>query len=405
MNAEFERNRGAVRSGRGHLLNLLMPKPADALLELIGVFRDDPRPGKIDVGVGVYRDVHGNTPVLAAVKNAEQRLLEQQSTKGYLGPEGDIKFFELLLPIVFGNVNFSGRLNGVQTPGGTGALRLAAELVALARPSAKVLLGTPTWPNHAPIFVAAGLEVLIHGYFDVATQTLSFDEMITGLEQAEAGDVIVLQGCCHNPTGSDLDAAQWAIVAELVGRRGVVPLIDLAYQGLGVGLEEDARGSRLVVEAAEEALLAYSCDKNFGLYRERTGALFAKSGSRQASAVTQSNLLALARANWSMPPDHGAAIVRTILENPTLEGSWRKELAGMAQRIAAMRRAIVNFDPALAPIGEQLGMFSTLPLTTEQVSILRDEYAVYMAHSGRINLAGLTLETVPSFARAVSAVR
>jgi aromatic-amino-acid transaminase len=387
------------------LLGQLSPQPADPLLALIGAYRADARSDKIDLGVGVYRDENGSTPVFRAVKAAEERLVAQQPTKGYLGPEGDIAFFERLQPILFGSFATGERLSGLQTPGGTGALRLAAELIAVARPTARVFVGQPTWPNHLPILNAARLSVATHPYFNVATQAIEFDAMMQALSTADAGDVVLLHGCCHNPVGADLDLGQWAAVARLLAERGALPLIDLAYQGLGLGLDEDAAGMRLVLEAVDEALVAYSCDKNFGLYRERTGALFALSGNAADARTTQSNLLALARANWSMPPDHGAAIVRTILEDEALTADWRAELGTMRERIIAIRVLLAQADPALVPLIGQHGMFATLPLSPEQVRTLRDRHGIYMTGSGRINIAGLTPATVPALVAALATVR
>jgi aromatic-amino-acid transaminase len=387
------------------LLDSLDQQPSDPLLALIGAYRDDPRLEKIDVGVGVYRDLDGGTPILRAVKAAERRLVETQISKGYLGPEGDIGFFERLKPILFGGGFAGDRVGGLQTPGGTGALRLAAELIATARRSGRVLAGNPTWANHMPILKAAGLEIVGYEHFDVASQTLTFDRLVEALDEARPGDVALLHGCCHNPTGADLDPDQWTIVAALLRDRGVLPLIDLAYQGLGAGLDADAAGVRIVLDHVDEALIAYSCDKNFGLYRERTGALFAVSRNAAAAAVTQSNLLSLARANWSMPPDHGAAIVRTILEDEALTADWRLELEEMRSRLVGIRQLLAAADPALSALTGQYGMFSTLPLSPDQVRVLREVHAIYMPSSGRINVAGLTPATVPRFVAALAAVR
>lgn len=387
------------------LLDRLARQPADSLLALIGECRRDPRANKIDVGVGVYRDATGATPVFEAVKLAERSLLETQISKGYLGPEGDTGFLSLLTSLVFGDADLADRLSGLQTPGGTGALRLAAELIAKAKPDARVFVGGPTWPNHHSILAASGLAVVNYSYFDVATQTLDLAAMLAALGEARRGDVALLHGCCHNPTGADLDPAQWAEVADLLAARGVIPLIDLAYHGLGNGLADDAAGMRIVLDRVDEALVAYSCDKNFGLYRERTGALFALSRNADASGVTQSNLLALARANWSMPPDHGAAVVRIILEDQTLINSWREELEAMRRRIVGIRGLLAAADQTLAPLTAQHGMFATLPLTAGQVATLRRDHAIYMPASGRINLAGLTDATIPAFVAALSAVR
>jgi len=387
------------------ILGALAAQPADALLALIGAFRSDPRLDKIDVGVGVYRDPQGRTPVLRAVKEAERRLLDQQQSKGYLGPEGDIGYFEALKPIIFGTHDLADRLSGLQTPGGTGALRVAAELIARARPGARIWIGNPTWPNHPPILKAAGLTIAGYDHYNVANQRLSIDAVLAALGQAAPGDVALLHGCCHNPTGADFEIDQWKAIATLLRDRGVLPLIDLAYQGLGQGLDEDAAGTRLTLDTVGEGLIAYSCDKNFGLYRERVGALYAVSRSAAQAGVVQSNLLSLTRANWSMPPDHGAAIVRIILEDPDLSADWRSELAEMRERIQEIRDLLAGADPALAPLATQRGMFSTLPLSTDEVSRLRDERGIYMPSSGRINLAGLTPETVPPFVNALASLR
>ena len=391
--------------GGQKVFGALAAQPADALLALIGAFRSDLRADKIDVGVGVYRDLEGRTPVLRAVKEAERRLVEGQPSKGYLGPEGDVGYFDALKPIIFGEFDFDERLSGLQTPGGTGALRLAAELIARARPGARIWVGNPTWPNHPPILKAAGLVVADYEHFDVVTQTLTIDRMLDALSDAAPGDVALLHGCCHNPTGADLDVDQWTAVATLLRDRGVLPLIDLAYQGLGTGLEEDALGTRIMLDIVGEGLVAHSCDKNFGLYRERVGALYALSASSEQSHIVQSNLLSLTRANWSMPPDHGAAIVRVILEDAALNADWRTELAEMRDRIQQIRDLLAQADPALAPLANQRGMFSALPLSVGDVARLREMHGIYMPSSGRINLAGLTPETVVPFVDALASLR
>ena len=383
----------------------LRQQPADALLALIGLFRDDERAGKIDLGVGTYRDEGGGTPIMGAVKAAERRLAESQPTKAYLGPEGDPRFVELLRPIAFGAADaHAGRLVGVQTPGGSGALRLGGELIAAARPGARAWLGTPTWPNHRPVLEAAGLTVVEYPYFNVATQSLRFDDMLNALSEAEPGDVALLHGCCHNPTGADLDEGQWEEVAALLAWRRVLPFIDLAYQGLGAGLEADARGARTVLDRVEEALVAYSCDKNFSLYRDRTGALFALARDPAAAEVVRGNLMALARVNWSMPPDHGAAAVRAVLESQELTHAWRAELEAMCARVNAVRQAVAAEDPRLAFLTGQRGMFSQLPIPPAAVAALRRDHGIYMAGSGRVNLAGLRTADAGAFVRALSAV-
>ena len=389
----------------GGAFEALKEQPADVLLALIGAYRADRRRTKIDVGVGVYRDENGRTPVFEAIKVAERRLVDEQDTKSYLGPEGDVRFCDLLGALALDAPGFGHRLCSLQTPGGTGALRLAAELIAAGRPRARVLVGAPTWANHVPILAAAKLEVQTYPYFDVATQTVRFDRMMEAFETADRGNVVLLHGCCHNPLGADLDTDQWRAVAEVLARRGLVPLIDLAYHGLGDGLDRDVAGVRSVLAKVDQALLAYSCDKNFGLYRERTGALFVLAADARQSDVVLSNLLSLARANWSMPPDHGAALVRIVLDDPELTRSWRRELEAMRLRVEHVRRQLAELDPFFAPVARQKGMFSTLPLTGDQIRALRGRHGVYMASSGRINVAGLTAATAPALAAAVAAVR
>ena len=388
--------------GRPRLFDRLEEQKADSLLNLIALCDADPREDKIDVGVGVYRDAAGTTPILRAVKAAERILVETQETKAYLGSRGDKRFTELVKPIVFGAAAAGdARILGVQTPGGCGALRLGAELVAKANPQARIFVGQPTWPNHGPLIESTGVEMVRHPYYDAKSRRIRFDEMMDALEGAEAGDLLLLHGCCHNPTGADLSPDQWQAVAEIVARRGLVPFVDLAYQGLGNGLEADAAGTRLVVEAAEQALVAQSCDKNFGVYRERTGNLFVKATSRADAEIVMGNLVQLARTMWSMPPDHGAAIARIILDDPELRADWSAELDSMCARIRSLRARLAAFDRRLAFIDAQNGMFSMLPLSEKAVLELRDERGIYMANSGRFNVVGLSDDNLDIFARAV----
>ncbi|HEV2557698.1 MAG TPA: amino acid aminotransferase [Microvirga sp.] len=379
----------------------LQVQPPDALLALIKQFHDDPRETKLDLGVGVYRDTDGRTPVFRAVKEAERVLLSTQESKSYLGPEGDLRFVELLQPIVFGAGPYD-RIAGIQTPGGTGALRLAAELAAVGG-ARRVWVGQPTWPNHAPILKAAGLEVKPYDYADLTDQSLLFEAMLAALRGAEAGDVVLLHGCCHNPTGIDLDLAQWDAVADVIAARGLFPLVDFAYQGLGRGLEEDAAGLRRLLAKVEQALVAYSCDKNFGLYRERTGAVYAVGRRRDEAELARGNLANLARVNWSMPPDHGAAAVRIVLDTPDLAQDWRRELTGMCERVNAVREALAAAEPQLAFLTRQRGLFSNLPVSKDVVARLRADHAIYMAGSGRVNLAGLQVRDAEAFVRGLRA--
>jgi len=393
---------GILLDDKPLLLDRLEAQAQDSLIALIALAEADPRPTKIDVGVGVYRDAAGNTPILRAVKAAERILLETQATKSYIGSQGDARFVELVKPIVFGEDSASDeRIVGLQTPGGCGALRLGAELIAKANPLARIYAGEPTWPNHAPLIASAGVEMVPYPYYAKESRTICFDRMMDAFGQAEAGDLVLLHGCCHNPTGADLDMEQWRAVADVISERGLIPFVDLAYQGLGKGLEADAAGTRLVVEAADQAIVAQSCDKNFGCYRDRLGTLFVKASSAKGAGIAFGNLLGLARTMWSMPPDHMAAVVRIILDDPELRADWRAELDEMCGRIRQLRARLSVYDPRLAYIDTQNGMFSMLPLMPAQVLELREEQGIYMAGSGRFNVVGLSDESVERFAAAV----
>jgi aromatic-amino-acid transaminase len=383
----------------------LPPIESDSLLALIALAKADPRPEKIDVGVGVFRDGAGNTPILKVIKDAERRLLETQRSKSYLGSAGDKRFVELLRPILLGNEHaHDERIAGVQTPGGCGALRLGFELIARANPRARVFIGTPTWPNHPPIIRAVGLEMVEYGYYDRDSCRIGFDRMMASLGTAEAGDVALLHGCCHNPTGADLSQEQWREVTDLIAERGLIPFVDIAYQGFGRGLDEDAHGLRGILAACDEVVIAQSCDKNFSVYRDRVGSLFIKTGSADATTRAMAHVFQRAREMWSMPPDHGAASVHIVLDDPQLRADWLVELAGMRDRINTVRQRIAAADPSLAFIGGQYGMFSMLPLSREQVLKLRTDSAIYMADSGRFNVVGLADDQIDRFIAAVIGV-
>ena len=379
----------------------LPPVVNDSLLALIALCDADPRPEKIDVGVGVFRDAFGNTPILKVMKEAEQRLLDTQVTKAYLGSAGDKRFAELLRPILLGHHAGDDRIAGLQTPGGCGALRLGFELIATANPHARVFVGTPTWPNHPPIINSVRLQMIDYPYYERGQGAIRFEDMIAALENCEPGDVALLHGCCHNPTGADLSEDQWREVVRVVSERGLIPLIDIAYQGFGRGLDEDAFGVRLMLDACDEAIIAQSCDKNFSVYRDRVGSLFVKTGSRETTKKAMDHVFQRAREMWSMPPDHGAAAVHIILEDPELRARWLVELAEMRDRINSVRQRIAAADPRLAYIGRQFGMFSMLPLSKEQVLKLREDEAIYMAESGRFNVVGLSDDQLDRFTAAV----
>lgn len=388
----------------------LQPAPADKILALIGLYRADPRPQKLDLGVGVYKDRDGNTPVMRAVRKAEQRLLETQTTKTYLGLAGDLAFNAAMADLVFGASVEAARVRTAQAPGGSGALRLAAELLKRTRPDISVWVSDPTWPNHVPMMRGAGLSVRDYPYFDAASGTLRFEAMLEALGQAPRGDAVLLHGCCHNPTGANPDAAQWAALAELMAERGLLPFIDIAYQGFGEGLEADAAGLRLVAGKVPEMVVAASCSKNFAVYRDRVGAaMVMAAGAAQADAAL-SHMLAAARTMYSMPPDHGAAAVRLVLADPELRADWEAELEDMRRRMLRLR---VAFAEALRRqsnsdrfdfVAEHRGMFSRLGLTEAQVARLRDEHAVYMVGDSRINVAGLPEDGLNRLAKAIVCV-
>jgi aromatic-amino-acid transaminase len=375
----------------------LPPVESDSLLALIALAEADPRPEKIDVGVGVYRDGAGRTPILQVIKEAERRLVETQASKSYLGSAGDKRFAELLRPILLGEHAYDERIVGVQTPGGTGAVRLGMELVATVNPDARVLVGTPTWPNHPPMIRASGLETVEYSYYERAQSIVRFDAMTEALSSGRPGDIALLHGCCHNPTGADLDHEQWAKVTRLIVERGLIPFVDIAYQGFGRGLNEDAHGLRGILSACDEVVIAQSC-----VYRDRVGSLFLKTGSREASERAMAHVYQRAREMWSMPPDHGAAAVHIVLEDDHLRARWHVELTAMRDRINSVRQRIAAAHSRLAFIGGQYGMFSMLPISKEQVLGLRANYGIYMADSGRFNVVGMSDEQIDRFIEAVA---
>lgn len=394
------------------MLELLQPTAGDALIALMGAFRADPRTEKIDVGVGVYRDEHGRTPVMAAVKQAERRLLDEQDTKTYVGLAGDLQFNAAMINQVFGDQAqvLQDRVRAVQTTGGCGALRSLLDLVALSKPEATVWVSDPTWVNHVPLVKSARLKMAVYPYFDQKMQAVRFDAMTECLSKLGPNDVVLLHGACHNPTGTDLSEAQWLSVAQLAARQGFLPFIDLAYQGLGRGLEADAFGVRCMADHVPELLIAVSCSKNFGLYRERVGCAMLMHKGAKTAQLAIDNLLVVLRGNYSMPPDHGAAAVARVLGDPGLHKLWKDELIAMRGRIADLRNAVSEsfrkyrgtdeFDF----IARQQGMFSLLGLTPGQVTTLRDKYAIYMPGDSRTNIAGLHFSQIERFVDAVAAV-
>ena len=386
--------------------------PGDPILGLMDLYQADTNPAKLDLGVGVYKDAQGLTPIPRAVKLAEQRLVDSEQTKSYIGGHGDAQFGALLLRQVLGSRAIAlgeQRAGCTQAPGGTGALRLAGEFIAKCLPGRSIWLSDPTWPIHETLFAAAGLRVQHYPYVG-ADNRLDVDSMLAALQQVPAGDVVLLHACCHNPTGFDLNHDDWLRVLEVVRARELLPLFDFAYQGFGDGLEEDAWAVRLFAETLPEMLITSSCSKNFGLYRERTGALIAVTSDAERLLNVRSQLASLARNLWSTPPSHGAAVVATILGDEPLRQIWQDEVERMRRRIASLRAGLVE---ALTPYGlaerfahiaQQRGMFSYTGLTAEQVRRLRAEDSVYLVESGRANVAGLDAERLDDLARAIARV-
>lgn len=390
------------------MLESLNPQPQDKILQLIAMFRDDPRADKIDLGVGVYKDATGLTPVMRAVKAAEKKLWEEEKTKTYTTLAGDPAFAIALTGMILGNP-MSDRAAAVATPGGTGAIRQAFELIRMANPGATVWLSNPTWPNHPSILKYLGMPMAEYRYFDAATRGIDMSGLLEDLEQIRAGDVVLLHGCCHNPTGANLGIEQWKQVCDLLAQRGAIPLVDLAYQGFGDGLEEDAAATRMIAERFPEVLIAASCSKNFGIYRERTGLLLALSEPARREVV-QANLAYLNRQNYSFPPDHGARLVTMILNDPELRENWRSELEEVRLNMLSLRRQLAdelrrttNSD-RYDFVADHRGMFSRLGLSEAQVLQLREKYGIYMVGDSRINIAGLNARTVPILAAAIAAI-
>ena len=390
------------------MLEQLNPQPQDKILQLIAMYREDPRADKIDLGVGVYKDATGLTPVMRAVKAAEKQLWEIETTKTYTGLAGEPAYNAAMIEMILG-AGFAERAASVATPGGTGAIRQALELIKLASPKAKVWLSNPTWPNHPSIIKYLGMQMAEYRYFDAETRGIDFDGLMQDLANVAAGDAVLLHGCCHNPTGANLNADQWAQVAALLLAKGAIPFVDLAYQGFGDGLEEDAAATRMIAATFPEVLIAASCSKNFGIYRERTGILIAL-GEARRKAVTQGNLNFLNRQNYSFPPDHGARLVTMILQDDALRADWKAELEevrqnmlGLRQRLADALRLATKSD-RFDFVASHRGMFSRLGLTEAQVNLLREEHGIYMVGDSRINIAGLNAKTVPILAAAIAKV-
>ena len=388
--------------------------PQDPILGLMGQYLKDDNPNKVDLGVGVYKTPEGHTPILDSVKAAEKYRLENETTKSYIGGPGDAVFNAEMRKLALGEGHpalLANRVASIQAPGGCGALRLGGELINRAKAGATIWMSNPTWANHVPLFGEAGLQIKEYPYYDRDNCAVRFEEMVQTLEsEAQAGDVVLLHACCHNPCGADLNIEQWAAIADLCASKGLVPFVDMAYQGFGSGIEEDAAGLRLMAEKVSEMFLSVSCSKNFGLYRERIGMLLVIGETAQAAEAAGSQLINIARGIWSMPPAHGAAIVATILSSAELSQQWNNEVTEMRDRINGLRaQAVAKLNAACSGadfgfIQKQFGMFSFLGITPEQVARLKEEFSIYMVGSSRINVAGLNDANMDYFAESVAKV-
>ena len=394
------------------MFELLETLPPDPILGLMDAFRADPDPHKIDLGVGVYRDEHGDTPILACVREAQRHRIDTERTKSYIGPPGTPDFNQAMRQLIFGRDHAlisERRIASVQTPGGCGALRVAAELVMRARKDMTLWVSEPTWANHIPLLGSAGLTIRPYAYYNAATHGLDAGAMMDALSSVAAGDIVLLHGCCHNPSGVDLKPEHWQAVADLANARGFTPFVDLAYQGLGDGLDQDAYGVRLLGGACKELLVASSCSKNFGLYRERVGVLQIAAQNADQAVAIQSQLEAIARGIYSMPPAHGAAIVETILNDEALHASWVEELTEMRERINHLRDILAvklgeHTGQDFEFIRDQRGMFSFLGISPAQIARLRNEFSIYLVDSSRVNVAGINNTNLDYFTRALATV-
>ncbi|HFQ4951988.1 TPA: amino acid aminotransferase [Vibrio vulnificus] len=385
-----------------------LPTPAlDPILSLTVAFRNDPRDQKVDLGIGVYKNNKGETPIMRAVSQAQKIVADTQTTKSYVGLAGCEEFNQSMVNLLLTGTSVFDRVSAIQTPGASGALRMLGDLMKVAQPDTTVWISNPSYVNHKPVMEAAGLKVRYYRYFSPETKRVDIGQMLDDLATAGPKDVVLLHGCCHNPTGADIDFAAWQAITDLAVKNGFTPFVDIAYQGFGDGLEEDAKGLQFMADRVEEMLITTSCSKNFGLYRERTGAAIVIGKNAKESSNAKGKLLTLARSTYTMPPDHGAALVKTILQNVELTTTWKQELCEMQQRLLNLRQTLCNelrnqhntsqFDF----IESHKGMFTVLGFTPEQMGTLRDEYGIYGVGDGRINIAGLTEAHIPYVADAI----
>ncbi len=392
------------------MLEQLPAQAPDKIIELMGLFKADTRTDKIDLGVGVYKDATGKTPVMRSVKAAERKLVDQQDSKSYVGLMGDLEFCNMMRDLVLGDAVEANRVVAAQTPGGTGAIRQLYEIIHSANPTGTLWMSEPTWPNHPAIAKSMGLNMKTYPYLDPETLEVDFDAMLAAIKGAKPGDTILLHGCCHNPTGANIDLEQWKILTDLIAEQNLLPLIDIAYQGFGDGLDEDAAGVRHMAAALPETLIAASCSKNFGVYRDRVGVMMAVTHSDAARDLAKSNMASVNRLNYSFPPDHGAKVVQMVLSDDALKKDWLDELEEMRTGMLGLRTALAealrretNTD-RFDFIANHRGMFSRLGLTPEQVLKLREDHGVYMVDDSRVNIAGLRHEIIERLAKAISSV-
>ncbi len=385
----------------------LKEQPADKILALMQTYREDPRDGKIDLGVGVYKDASGNTPIMRAIKNAEQQLWEAETTKAYTGLAGDPAFADAMVAMVLGDAVPRANVAAVATPGGTGAVRQGFDMVRMANSDAKVFVSDPTWPNHLSILKHMGMNMVPYRYFDEESRGVDFGGMMQDLAQAGPGDIVLVHGCCHNPTGANLNMTEWKALVDLLIKTGATPMVDIAYQGFGDGLEEDAAATRLIASSVPETIIAASCSKNFGIYRERTGLLMAVAANPSAHKLNQGTLAYLNRQNYSFPPDHGARLVTMVLSDDALRAEWAAELEEMRNGMLGLREQLavelqrLSGSDRFGFIAQHRGMFSRLGATPEQVERLRAEHGIYLVGDSRLNIAGLNKDSVPILAKAM----
>ena len=385
----------------------LQQQPPDKILALMTAFKEDPRDQKLDLGVGVYKDPTGITPIMRSIKLAEKKWWEIESSKSYVGLVGDPAFSDAIISLVLGNNIPRNLIASAATPGGTGAVRQGFELFKIANPDVRVFVSDPTWPNHISILQYLNIPIETYRYFDNETRGVDFDSMVSDLSRAKAGEVVLLHGCCHNPTGANLDKQQWKIIVDLLNKNGATPMIDLAYQGFGDGLEEDVYATRLIAESVPETVIASSCSKNFGIYRERAGLLMLVSQDSSKRNINQSMLAYLNRQNYSFPPDHGSRLVSIVLNDKDLRSDWMSELEDIRNSLLNLRVQLSNELQKISGsdrfsfIASHRGMFTRLGATPSQVEKMRTEFGIYMVSDSRFNVAGLNSETVPALAKAI----